>query len=446
MRRVYEILAYQHDPRLVILSVLIALFGAYTTVRLLSHAAHRADARQSLWLAAASLAAGSSMWATQFVDMLSFRVAGPVGYHIGPTILMFMAAVLVSGAGLSLAVQRPHRWLCVAAGTLLGLAIAITHYLGVSAAPLHGFLTWDLRMVSASVVAACALCAAAMLLARGRTHVRGTMAATALFALAIVVVHATGIAAAVFHPADRPHLEINPMSPGVLAGNVAFVCCVIMALSLAALHVDRREARRREIEKATLLVLADIAVEGLVVCDDGRVVAVNKSFEQMSGRAGNTLRGTDVEALFDASAASVGMAMLLEKAGERVLIAANGEPVPVEVMRKPILYEGRPHEVVALRDLRERRKAEAEIRFLAHHDPLTGLSNRTAFGTALERQLREQARDQSSFALLGIDLDRFKAVNDTLGHPVGDALLKRVAKRLRAAVRDTDLVARIGGD
>jgi diguanylate cyclase (GGDEF)-like protein/PAS domain S-box-containing protein len=444
---VYEIIVRQHDPWLVLLSVPIALFGAYTTVRLLVHGAMRPAGRARLWLAAASLAAGSSMWATHFVDLLSFRVAGPVCYDIGPTILTLLAAVVISGAGLSLALHGPQRWLHVAGGAVLGLGIAVTHYLGMSAAPLHGFLTWDLLMVRASVLAGCALSAAAVLVALGYSSIRGTLAATALFALAIGVVHATGIAAAVFHPGDGPLLQPNQISPAMLAANVAFVCCVVMGLSLTALHLDRRDAARREIEKATLRVLADIAVEGLVVCDAGRVVAVNKSFEQMCGRADSALRGTDVDALFDASAASVGMAMLLEKAGgERVLIAANGERVPVEVMRKAILYEGRPHEVVALRDLRERRKAEAEIRFLAHHDPLTGLSNRTAFATALERQLREQARDQTCFALLGIDLDRFKAVNDTLGHPFGDTLLRRVATRLRAAVRDADVVARIGGD
>jgi diguanylate cyclase (GGDEF)-like protein len=140
------------------------------------------------------------------------------------------------------------------------------------------------------------------------------------------------------------------------------------------------------------------------------------------------------------------MTMLLEKAGERVLIGADNEPVPVEVMRKPILYEDRPHQVVAIRDLRERRNAEREIRFLAHHDPLTGLCNRAAFALSLDRQLSEQARDRTPFALFGIDLDRFKAVNDTLGHPFGDKLLRRVADRLRAAVREGDVVARIGGD
>ncbi|WP_290999938.1 EAL domain-containing protein [Hyphomicrobium sp.] len=96
-------------------------------------------------------------------------------------------------------------------------------------------------------------------------------------------------------------------------------------------------------------------------------------------------------------------------------------------------------------DITERRRAEERIDWLAHHDPLTETANRTQFGNELEHALL-QLKHGSSFALHWIDLDRFKAVNDTLGHPAGDALLKSVAKRLLKAVRKPDLVARLGGD
>jgi diguanylate cyclase (GGDEF)-like protein/PAS domain S-box-containing protein len=447
MLRAYEIICQQHDPRLELLSVLIAVFGAHTTVRLLMHAARQPAGSRRLWLAAAAVAAGSAIWATHFLDLLSFRRAGPVSYDTASTVLALVAAVFVSGAGLALAVVRPGRWVRAAGGAVLGLGIGVGHYLGMMAATLPGFLTWNATIVAVSILVGCLLCAAAAMLALDRAKTAGATLATACFALAIGVVHVAGIAAATFHPTG-PVTAPPPdtISSGILAANVAFVCCVIMMLSLAALDVDRRNAQRRAAESATLRSLADIAVEGLAVCDGDRVVAVNRSFEQMTGLAASALQGMNVETLFDNVANASGMTMLLEKAGERVLISASGEPVPVEVMRKPITYEGRPHQVVALRDLRERRKAEAEIRFLAHHDALTKLSNRTAFGLALDRQLGEHARDQTPFALLGIDLDRFKAVNDTLGHPLGDKLLQRVAQRLRAAVREGDVVARIGGD
>jgi diguanylate cyclase (GGDEF)-like protein len=96
-------------------------------------------------------------------------------------------------------------------------------------------------------------------------------------------------------------------------------------------------------------------------------------------------------------------------------------------------------------DITERQRAESEIAFLARHDVLTGLPNRSVLQEFIERALPEVARG-AQFALLFLDLDRFKAVNDTLGHGAGDALLKQVAARLRASVRQTDTIARFGGD
>jgi diguanylate cyclase (GGDEF)-like protein len=96
-------------------------------------------------------------------------------------------------------------------------------------------------------------------------------------------------------------------------------------------------------------------------------------------------------------------------------------------------------------DVTERRRQEEKITHLARHDALTGLANRVLFREQLEQSLLRLVRGQG-FSVLCLDLDHFKAVNDTLGHPVGDALLKQVSKRLLACVRHGDLVARLGGD
>ena len=96
-------------------------------------------------------------------------------------------------------------------------------------------------------------------------------------------------------------------------------------------------------------------------------------------------------------------------------------------------------------DITEKRRAEEKIEWLARHDPLTGVANRFHFREAFETALRGLS-EGTSLALYWIDLDQFKKINDTLGHPVGDVLLKAVAKRLRASVRRSDFLARLGGD
>jgi len=103
------------------------------------------------------------------------------------------------------------------------------------------------------------------------------------------------------------------------------------------------------------------------------------------------------------------------------------------------------NQVVEKRD-HELRTQHARMFFMAHHDALTGLSNRLLFHERLEEASEQQRRRGDGVALLCLDLDHFKQVNDTLGHPAGDALLKAVAERLLACVRDGDVVARLGGD
>jgi diguanylate cyclase (GGDEF)-like protein len=102
--------------------------------------------------------------------------------------------------------------------------------------------------------------------------------------------------------------------------------------------------------------------------------------------------------------------------------------------------------VATYEDVTERRHAEARIRFMAHHDALTSLPNRVLFHDKMEEMLRTPGRRGERLAILCLDLDYFKNVNDTLGHPIGDALLEAVAGRLHHCVREGDLVARIGGD
>jgi diguanylate cyclase (GGDEF)-like protein/PAS domain S-box-containing protein len=102
--------------------------------------------------------------------------------------------------------------------------------------------------------------------------------------------------------------------------------------------------------------------------------------------------------------------------------------------------------LTVIEDITERKQSERRIAHLAHHDALTGLPNRVLFREQLEQSLKRVRTHGSRLALLYLDLDRFKGINDSLGHPVGDELLKEVAVRLRACIDETDFVARLGGD
>ncbi len=128
------------------------------------------------------------------------------------------------------------------------------------------------------------------------------------------------------------------------------------------------------------------------------------------------------------------------------LRAANGRESWVLLSARRVPYAGAECLLIALADIDHRKRLQEDMRRRALHDPLTGLANRAMFLESLERALHKARRRRAQFSLLFVDLDRFKEVNDTMGHPAGDVLLKSVAGRLVAAVRQSDLVARLGGD
>src|SRR5262249_38732895 len=97
-------------------------------------------------------------------------------------------------------------------------------------------------------------------------------------------------------------------------------------------------------------------------------------------------------------------------------------------------------------DITERRRNETRVAYMAHHDALTGLANRAALIEKITEACARYRRRAEAFNILMLDLDRFKQVNDTFGHPAGDALLQEVANRLKSTLRETDVLARLGGD
>ena len=127
-------------------------------------------------------------------------------------------------------------------------------------------------------------------------------------------------------------------------------------------------------------------------------------------------------------------------------VKADGSEIEVLIYARRVPF-GRMHPIlVAVVDVTERKQAEARIAYMAHHDALTDLPNRVLFHEQLNELLARVRRHSESLAVYCLDLDHFKGVNDTLGHPMGDALLQAVAQRLRKCLRDSDLVARLGGD
>jgi diguanylate cyclase (GGDEF)-like protein/PAS domain S-box-containing protein len=189
---------------------------------------------------------------------------------------------------------------------------------------------------------------------------------------------------------------------------------------------------------------------------DQRIVLLNHTGEQLlgipaekaAGKTSHELFAPERAALFDAFDRKALQSETPVVIDEERFIDADGQERVVQ-LKKTVLHKdnGEADSILTLGlDLTEQKQAEAQIAHLAHYDPLTGLANRALFGKDIERVLARAQRQGRQFALLCLDLDRFKSVNDSYGHIAGDQLLTEVASRLRKCVRKNDVVARMGGD
>jgi len=131
---------------------------------------------------------------------------------------------------------------------------------------------------------------------------------------------------------------------------------------------------------------------------------------------------------------------------ETTYISRTGRHIVAEVNERPIELEGRSVILSVARDITERKRAEQQLAYMATHDALTGLPNRVLFNDRLTLALAQAHRHQQKLAVMLLDLDRFKDINDTLGHSVGDQLLRVVSKRLHRLLRESDTLGRMGGD
>ncbi|MFK4511016.1 EAL domain-containing protein [Bradyrhizobium daqingense] len=217
---------------------------------------------------------------------------------------------------------------------------------------------------------------------------------------------------------------------------------------VVGLRVDITELKQRE---ASFRLLFDGNPVPMIVCalDDQRILGVNDAaiahygygraeFEKLTIRS---LQAFDSEPPWAAGSAGE------EQAGRTWKhVKADGVLIDLAIYSRELTYAEQPAVLLALMDITERKRAEARLAFMAQHDALTGLPNRNLLRQQMDEMLLHTRRSTDKVALLILGLDNFKSVNDTLGHAVGDKLLRGVAKRLRSTLREEDALARLNSD
>ncbi|MGI8607762.1 MAG: putative bifunctional diguanylate cyclase/phosphodiesterase [Candidatus Dormibacteria bacterium] len=230
------------------------------------------------------------------------------------------------------------------------------------------------------------------------------------------------------------------------------------ALAQKVLRDERAKVDRelKESQERFRRVFEEGAVGMAIVGSDYRFLDVNDALCQMLGYSKAELTRLGIRDVshpedFDATADMSKRLFAGELASyraEKRYLKKTGEVVWVQLSVSVVHGDsGDPlYSIGVLQDITERKRAEQEMQFLALHDTLTGLPNRTLFTDRLQQAILTAGRDGAGFGLLIMDMDRFKEVNDSLGHQSGDLLLQQMSARLRSALRQSDTVARLGGD
>ncbi|HZV73580.1 MAG TPA: diguanylate cyclase [Conexibacter sp.] len=247
----------------------------------------------------------------------------------------------------------------------------------------------------------------------------------------------------------------GPFAAGADAGASADALQGFIAVAiLSTLFVASVVAERRRAEGELRTIFESAPAGKAVVGADGAIANANRALAQLAGRTRERLCTMAAASLVRAEDRAPLAAAIADVCADRAvtveleagLVGVGGVDTTVSIHVVPLDGEQSTRALLHVLDVSERKRFEAELRDLADHDPLTGLLNRRRFEGEVERQLAQARRYERPGAVMLLDVDRFKQINDTYGHGVGDRLIVGVADALRTRLRAADTIARLGGD
>ena len=446
MLTVLNCVVYEHDLRLVVLAAAVCTLASFTAISLLHHVRRSSGQMRLTWLTVSATATGFGIWATHFIAMLAFSPGIPSAYNIALTALSLVAAIFLTGAGLAVAVSSISSTGVWLGGAMVGGGIAAMHYTGMAAFEIQGRVVWDPVLVTTSIALGGLVGAISLPVGLRGDSMKWKVLGALLLTVAICSHHFTAMGAAKIIPDPTVELSDTALPSGLLAIAVAVSGFIILMLSLAGVAIDMRDRKRGELENDRMRGLANAAVEGLLVCNGETIVTANDSFTRLIGGGADDLIGAKLEQFIVDEGTRQTLWGRPNHPVEGELLHKDGSSTPVELIQRPVDFAGKPHRAVAVRDLRARKKAEQHIRFLAHNDVLTGLPNRSSFNARVDHEIQAGLASGERVAVLCLDLDRFKEVNDLFGHAAGDRVLQTFAKRVTGLLDDRHMMARLSGD
>lgn len=408
--RILSCLTDDHNLWLVGVAAALCLLGSLVTMRLFQRLRYAEQGARPAWIFMGAVAAGATIWCTHFVAMIAYEPGVDVAYE--PLLTGVSLGVAIGGSALTLWVAAQRlRFAAELGGALFALAVTAMHYTGMAAFALEAVVHWSAAYVAASVIGAVAFGALAFGRARAAGRSGGLWSAVALMVAGIVTLHFTGMAAMVVIPLAAEVGAVTGEEANLaMAFAVAGVGLLVLGTGVSshALDLQSRAQATAHFEQ-----LMEGSVDGMIVEQDGRILAANAAFAALVGVAPQALPG-------DRLARWIGGldTLSIDALTQTTLALPDGAQVPVEVAvrRDDNRTADSAFMIYAVRDLRTRLAQERRIAHLARNDGLTGLPNRASFLEWLTRQTGESS-GHAKVALLAIDLDRFKESTTSTATP-----------------------------
>ncbi|MFD2084227.1 bifunctional diguanylate cyclase/phosphodiesterase [Brevibacillus brevis] len=456
-----------YDSFLVILSYLIAVAASFSALSLAARVSTSKGKHQLLWLIFGATTMGLGIWSMHFVGMLALTLPIKVLYDMEYVILSVILAIFVSSIALfTVTKSNLHARQLGIAGILMAAGISGMHYVGMAAMIIE--ITYDMWIVILSIIIAATASAAALWLLfyfrrdQSKYAYLYKLGSSLIMGAAIAGMHYTGMVAAHFYVTELPTTEVETqIEPETLAYIIVLATFLLIGITLFGLFINKRLSQKDTViqeNESWYRSLYKNNEYGIISLDTGGcIIKMNPAVTKIGG-----LRE---EEFINQHVSKIGLHIVEEKRDitkdsfdqsfqpirnhfETTILHPNGNRVELSVLNVPVEIEG---EVVGnhiiVKDITEENRVKEKIRYLAYHDELTDLPNRRKFNQVLHQSIEKSSEDSSSFAVMVIDIDRFKMINDSLGHSYGDIFLQGVSDRIvKSAEGYQATIARMGGD
>ncbi|MCC3372569.1 bifunctional diguanylate cyclase/phosphodiesterase [Cohnella sp. REN36] len=463
-----SVLSSDYDIPLVLLSFLIAILASYAALDFGIRIFKTEGAARYAWLSGGAFAMGMGIWAMHFIAMLAFHLNSmQVSYDPTIVLLSIAPAILASGLALHIVTRPGASTARFLVGALfIGAGIVSMHYVGMAAMVMEAAIVYDPFLWALSAAIALVTSYVALLLLRDtqrRAGARGGRRRKAgsafIMAIAISGMHYTGMSAATFkHDHHAMGSDASAIDSSLLAYSIGIGMFVLLVLALIGAFVkDRFESQTAESERKFRSVI-ESANDAIVIADSaGILISWNRSAERTFGYTEQDALGRQLDLIIPERYRETqrqGMERYLVTGEARAIgrtielhgLRKDGTEFPLELSMATWEQDGRTFFSMIIRDITERKKAEEKMNRMVYRDPLTGLPNRHLLNDRLAQALDQAGENKMTIAIMFIDLDRFKYINDTLGHAMGDLLLIEAAARIQSCTGKGDTVSRQGGD